>query len=281
MYGVKVVYKYVFGSEDRLPVYEEQVLHLEADSLDDALEKAEEYAQTYCDCGEHVNPDGEQVRIECFWVLDCCMSDQEEVYSRIFTGDTWMDEEEIVDMLADNCAGALPMHMRDAHFNPSPKGRYDVSFSTKDGRFSYRVRAVIVHEGKLLTMKDEHCDCHYLPGGKVRVGEPAETAVLRKVREALDINAEIVRPLWVNQTFATGYTGGERFHELCIYFLIDVSGTDLLTRGEAFSSTEPWWNTQFEWIPFEKLEESDLSPYFIRERILKIPQNLELITTIG
>lgn len=281
MYGVKVVYKYVFGVGDKPPIYEEQVLHLEADSFDDALDKAEEYAQTYCDCSGHFNPDGEQVYIECFWVLDCCMSDQEEAYSRIFSTESWMDAEEVVDILADSCTGMLPLRMRDAHFNPSPKGRYDVSFATKDGRFSYRVRAVIIHDGKLLTMMDEYGGCRRLPGGRVRIGEPAETAVLREVREKLDVSAEIVRPLWLNQTFFSERTSGENSHEMCIYFLMDISKTDLLTRGEAFDSSEPWWKMKFEWIPFEKLAESATAPYFIHERIFDLPQTLEMITSIG
>jgi len=281
MYGVKVVYKYVFGAGKKPPVYEEQVLYLEAESFDDALNKAEDYAETYCVCGEQVNPAGETVRIECYWILDCYMSDQEEAYSRLFNNQTGLDEEAMIDMLSDNCSRGERSPLRSARYNQSPKGRYDVHFATKDGTFNYRVCAVILHDGKLLTMRDDTSVYRYLPGGRVKIGEPAEIAVLRELREELGVNAEIVRPLWLNQAFFSERTCGESYHEMCIYFLMDVTQTDLLSRGERFIRHENCIEQEFEWIPFEKLKETDVVPHFIKEKIFDLPKTLELITNIG
>lgn len=110
----------------------------------------------------------------------------------------------------------------------------DITFNTEQGRFNYRVCGMIIHEGKILAMHDQRSPYYYLPGGRVQLGETVEEAVLREIREELEIDAKIVRPLWFNQGFFTEDVTGEQFHEICIYFLMDISHTDLLSKGEQF-----------------------------------------------
>ena len=77
----------------------------------------------------------------------------------------------------------------------------DITFDTECGRFNYRVCAVIINDNKLLAMHDENSPYYYLPGGRVSLHETAENAVLREIKEELEIDAKIIRPLWVNQSF--------------------------------------------------------------------------------
>ena len=79
----------------------------------------------------------------------------------------------------------------------------DITFETEAGRFNYRVCAVLLDRGRILAMHDERSPYFYLPGGRVRMGERAEDAVLREVREELGIEARILRPLWLSQSFFT------------------------------------------------------------------------------
>lgn len=53
----------------------------------------------------------------------------------------------------------------------------DVSFKTNDGKFNYRVCAVMINNGRILAMHDERSPYYYLPGGRVEMGETAEHAV--------------------------------------------------------------------------------------------------------
>ena len=65
----------------------------------------------------------------------------------------------------------------------------DLTFKTEEGMFNCRVCAVFLHDGKLLVIGGQHPPYYYLPGGRVQLHEPMETAVLREVREELGIEA--------------------------------------------------------------------------------------------
>lgn len=154
----------------------------------------------------------------------------------------------------------------------------DISFVTDEGRFNYRVSAVILDGGRILTMHDERSPYYYLPGGRVRMGERAEDAVLREVREELGIEARIVRPLWLSQSFFNEDVAHVDYHELCLYFLVDASATDLLTRGDRFRGPELRHVHDFEWLPFERLKDEYLYPLFLKTEIFHLPEQLTLRT---
>lgn len=148
----------------------------------------------------------------------------------------------------------------------------DITFKTADGRFNYRVCAMIIHEGKILAMHDQRSPYFYLPGGRVAVGETAEAAVIREVQEELGITPKIVRPLWLNQAFFTEDVDGQNYHELCIYFLMDVSETTLLSKGTCFTFDEGKRTHTFQWLRFEHLKEEYFYPLFLKKDIFHLPE---------
>lgn len=154
----------------------------------------------------------------------------------------------------------------------------DISFIADNCRFNYRVCAMILNEGRILAMHDEHSPYFYLPGGRVSVGESAEDAVVREVQEELQITARVLRPLWLNQAFFTEDVDGQRFHELCIYFLMDTSGTDLLSRRECFQCREGNRTHTFQWLSFERLEKEYFYPLFLKKDIFNLPDTFTIRT---
>ena len=131
----------------------------------------------------------------------------------------------------------------------------DISYTSGYRKFNYRVCAVMISDGRILAMHDERSPYYYLPGGRVGLGETAEDAVIREVREELGVTAKITRPLWLNQAFFNEDVDHLDYHELCIYFLMDLSGTDLLSRGERFTSQEGSRTHSFEWLAFDRLKD--------------------------
>lgn len=156
----------------------------------------------------------------------------------------------------------------------------DISFDQGNQKFNYRVCAMILSENRILAMHDERSPYFYLPGGRVKMGETAEQAVVREIREELGVTMKIARPLWLNQAFFTEDVDGVRYHELCIYFLMDLSNTDLLERGSGFTLTEGKHTHTFEWLAFERLKDEYFYPIFLKKQIFDLPKALTIRTEL-
>ena len=156
----------------------------------------------------------------------------------------------------------------------------DITLTADWGKFNYRACAMIIHDGKILAMHDDRSPYFYLPGGRVGLGESAEAAVVREVQEELHITPKIARPLWLNQAFFTEDVSGTRYHELCIYFLMDISGTDLLERGASFVSREGTRSHRFEWLDFHRLEKEYFYPLFLKQDIFHLPEAFTIRTEV-
>ncbi|MBQ4631254.1 MAG: NUDIX domain-containing protein [Clostridia bacterium] len=154
----------------------------------------------------------------------------------------------------------------------------DISYVTGNEKFNYRVCAIIINDNKILAMHDERSPYFYLPGGRVAMGETAEQAVIRELQEELNIKASIVRPLWLNQAFFTEDVDNLNYHELCIYFLVDVSNTDVLSRGTKFLIQEGKHIHTFEWLNFEGLKDEYFYPLFLKDEIFNLPQEFTIRT---
>ena len=141
----------------------------------------------------------------------------------------------------------------------------DISFKFGNEKFNYRVCAMMIDNGKILAMHDERSPYYYLPGGRVAMGETAEAAVIREVQEELGITPGIARPLWLIQSFFTEDVDGLNYHEICIYYLMDITSTDLLSRGEVFTSKEGNRTHTFEWLAFERLKDEYFYPLFLKK----------------
>lgn len=154
----------------------------------------------------------------------------------------------------------------------------DISFIYGNDKFNYRVGAIILSDGKLLAMRDERSPYYYLPGGRVKIGETAEDAIIRELREELDINAKIVRPLWLNQAFFTEDVDHLHYHEICLYFLVDLLPTDLSDTRDCFTRHDGQHTHAFEWLPLEQLRHEYFYPIFLKTEIFHLPEHLTLRT---
>ena len=117
-YGVKVIYTYSVAN--RKKYYEEMILSVEAESFDKAYEKAEKYAEGYCD--EHINPNGELVKTEKIELLDCFLAydeenDVQELYSAITKNNTSLREEEFYLAFSEQCDAEELYDLRFEEFN--------------------------------------------------------------------------------------------------------------------------------------------------------------------
>lgn len=94
----------------------------------------------------------------------------------------------------------------------------------------------------------------------------------------MNIRTEIIRPLWLIQSFFTEDVDKLNYHEFCMYFLMDISDTDLLERGERFTITEGRHTNNFEWLTFERLKDEYFYPLFLKTEIYHLPEHFTLRT---
>lgn len=156
----------------------------------------------------------------------------------------------------------------------------DVSFKLGSKKFNYRVCAMMISDSKILAMHDERSPYYYLPGGRVQIGETVEDAVIREVEEELSITPKIVCPLWLNQAFFTEDVDNLHYHELCIYFLMDIADTNLLERGQEFTVREGHHTHIFEWLEFNRLKDEYFYPLFLKKDIFNLPNVFTIRTEI-
>ena len=135
---------------------------------------------------------------------------------------------------------------------------------------------MIISDGKILAMHDERSPYYYLPGGRVKLGETAEEAVIREVEEELNITPKITRPVWLNQAFFKEAVDNMCYHELCIYFLMDITNTKLLENGNKFTLLERHHRHDFEWLEFGRLKKEYFYPLFLKEEIFHLPQTFTI-----
>ena len=151
----------------------------------------------------------------------------------------------------------------------------DISIKATAGKFNYRVAAMIVHEAHILVMQDEGIPHDYLPGGRVHLHEPAETALSRELREELDIDIPPHQLTFIAESFFT--IDSTRYHEMCLYFLMEAP-PELLIRGDRFTRVEGSEVHYFRWVKFEELRHLSFYPIFLKERIFTLPEHPEFIT---
>lgn len=72
----------------------------------------------------------------------------------------------------------------------------------------------------------------------------------------------------------------EKFHEICLYFLVDVSQTDLLSRGNTFTVQERHHILKYEWLRLERLKEEYFYPTFLKEKVFELPETLTIHTEL-
>lgn len=139
---------------------------------------------------------------------------------------------------------------------------------------------MMISNDKILAMHDERSPYYYLPGGRVKIGETAENAVIREIQEELGITPKIIRPLWLNQAFFTEDVDNLHYHELCIYFLMDIASTGIPAMGEKFIASNGNRTFTFEWLAFDRLKNEYFYPLFLKKDIFCLPEVFTIRTEI-
>jgi ADP-ribose pyrophosphatase YjhB (NUDIX family) len=108
------------------------------------------------------------------------------------------------------------------------------------------------------------------------MGESAAVTVQRELREELEIDAQVRRLLWAVDNFFEW--NGVRWHELALYFLIDLPpNCPLCSRTDPFPGIEDKLKLWFKWHPVAAMESVPLYPTFLRAGLQSLPGSAQYI----
>lgn len=153
----------------------------------------------------------------------------------------------------------------------------DLTLRTEMGLFNHRVAAVIVHNNKLLVQKNVKTKEYYLPGGRINYGESSEEAIIREMTEELGVTVIDYRSLWINECFFVD--SGTRFHEVGIYYLVNLENTEFNHYEPFFELIEGSRVNTYEWLDIDSLESIALYPLFVKTEIKNPDKTLKHIIT--
>lgn len=152
-----------------------------------------------------------------------------------------------------------------------------INFMTESGIFNFRSVGILIKNGRVLVHREINDQFYSFPGGRVEMMEDSECALIREMKEELQIDINIIRMLWLFEHFFELY--GNEYHELGFYYLIDCNDCSKIS-DEVFTVVENVTEYEFRWIPLDKIKNEVLYPTYIKERLDKLPSDIEKIVEI-
>lgn len=145
----------------------------------------------------------------------------------------------------------------------------DIKINSDEGKFKFRVCGILEHNEKYLVLKMNGNDFFCLPGGHVELTEDTEMAVVREMREELNLEVVPTSLVAINQNFFKTYDN-RPFHELGFYYIVKAKDeTKINTQNYVRDELDKGkiQHLEFYWFTFEQLKEIDLRPTFILDAI--------------
>lgn len=148
----------------------------------------------------------------------------------------------------------------------------DIVFKNENQKFNYRVAAIVIKDGKALFQRCPKGGFYFLVGGRIQMGEDSIKALKREMLEEVGVGVATCRPLWLLENFFE--IDGELFHELGQYYLVEPDG-ELCTDDEFVRQDELGKDIHCAWLPVGCLNEYNVQPKFLKERLINLPDSLE------
>jgi len=159
------------------------------------------------------------------------------------------------------------------------KQKQDITFSTKDGVFNMRVGAIILRDGNVLMVKNNRAPYYYSVGGRVKLQETMEEAIIRECFEETKVHFEVDRLVFIHENFfpvQSGPYGETQFHEISFFYL--MKSIEVEVKSESY--TNEGMEERLEWLPISNLQDAFLFPEFFKSELTCSPTEIKHIVTI-
>lgn len=153
----------------------------------------------------------------------------------------------------------------------------DMTVPCDDGYINIRVGAIIMKDGKILMVKNNAADYYYSVGGRIKMGETADEAVVREVYEETGEMMEIDRLGFIHENYFIGDSEkkrGKPIYEISFFYYMKV--TDGF-EPKCGSFTEDGIEEQLCWISPDSPVK--YYPEFFRTELKHPEKTVKFITT--
>lgn len=138
----------------------------------------------------------------------------------------------------------------------------DIQFKKNHSVINCRVSGILIKENKVLLHKKKVDDFWNLVGGKIKIGESSDKALIREFDEELKIGIYPQRLVCIAENF---FSFKKFFHEFNFIYLIECSNIENIT-DDFFEK-----DTYYKWFLLDDIENINIKPSFIKKFLLKIP----------
>ncbi|KQL38813.1 NUDIX hydrolase [Bacillus sp. FJAT-25509] len=143
----------------------------------------------------------------------------------------------------------------------------DVVFKSENRVFNLRVAGIWIENGHVLIHRLATDTIWSLPGGRIQFNEESHLSLKREFIEELGIEVEIDRMMWTVENFFS-YKGND-IHEVGLYYKIKSENKLTSTMNGSFYGKEGN-RLIFKWVRIENLEEIELYPEFLRNKLKEV-----------
>jgi len=127
------------------------------------------------------------------------------------------------------------------------RNNFDELVDVPKSKFAFRPSAygIIVHDGRVLLMRNKGNGKLWLPGGGVEVGEKIEAGLVREIKEETGLDVTIEKYLFMRENFFYYQPLDEAYHAFLFFYHCKSKSTDVLSDGEVddLESEKPRWHS--------------------------------------
>lgn len=146
-----------------------------------------------------------------------------------------------------------------------------ISFKEGNEKFNFRVGGILLSpdQKKILIHRKSDFDFYLLPGGRVEMLEDTKNAIVRELKEELDIDVEVDKLLYILENFFE--LNGTIYHEISFNYLLKTTNEDIFKETEEFSGVEGE-EYKFKWVNRNDLDSYNFKPEFVIDLLKDLPK---------
>lgn len=150
---------------------------------------------------------------------------------------------------------------------------------TVDNRIhGFRSTGILLNEGKILIQREINGTEFALPGGHVAWGETSSETLVREYKEELGADVSVGRLIWVEEAFWKW--GTKDAHSICHYHLVNLTVPFQIPTEGTFKSLESDESRLvFQWVNISELQNYQVYPVFLKDKITNLSQGVEHFIT--